>query len=453
MKKLLLLFLLALPACPLFVQAQISPQISGAGAPSNPCFNGGQQYVDTTNHVLYACPSNGANWVNISLGNLTNPTILSRSSDPATCSTTPPVGESSMYYNTASAVFKYCSATNTWTSFGTGAGSVTSSGSPVAGNIPKFTSATNIAPAAATDLIALWTGSCDATHFLRGDGACATAGGALADPGGNGVLVRTALNTTSAVSIAATSPVTVTNADGTAGNPTLACATCTTNASALTSNAIVLGGGSQASKVVAGLTTDGTAGINVGATGVGGTITLFGATSGSGTLTAPGNGTQLTLSHTTLRLAASGSVSSASGTMTLGSLSGNVIIQPAGGNINLAPPSGNGVVTGTNCAAVGTSANPSVASCTAAIAGSFSCATNASTGTCTVNTTAVTANSQIFITQRTDTTTGTRLSVTCNTTIDTVQRAVTAVTAATSFTINLGTITTNPECFSYFILN
>lgn len=107
----------------------------------------------------------------------------------------------------------------------------------------------------------------------------------------------------------------------------------------------------------------------------------------------------------------------------------------------------------TNCAAVGTAANPSVASCTAAPAGSFSCATNASTGTCTVNTTAVTANSQIFVTQRTDTTTGTRLSVTCNTTIDTVQRAVTAVTAATSFTINLGTIAANPECFSYFIIN
>jgi hypothetical protein len=30
---------------------------------------------------------------------------------------------------------------------------------------------------------------------------------------------------------------------------------------------------------------------------------------------------------------------------------------------------------------------------------------------------------------------------------------LTAVTAATSFTINLGTITTNPECFSYFIVN
>jgi len=109
--------------------------------------------------------------------------------------------------------------------------------------------------------------------------------------------------------------------------------------------------------------------------------------------------------------------------------------------------------SGTNCAAAGTAANPSVASCAAAPAGSFSCATNASGGTCVVNTTAVTSNSEIFITQRSDTTTGTRLSVTCNTTLTTVIPEITAVTAATSFTINLGTITTNPECFSYYIIN
>lgn len=114
---------------------------------------------------------------------------------------------------------------------------------------------------------------------------------------------------------------------------------------------------------------------------------------------------------------------------------------------------GNTYSTATNCAAVGTAANPSVASCTAASAGSFSCATNASTGTCTVNTTAVTANSEIFIEGRNDTTTGTRLGVTCNTGITTALPEISAVVAATSFTINLGTFTTNPECFSYFIVN
>jgi len=109
--------------------------------------------------------------------------------------------------------------------------------------------------------------------------------------------------------------------------------------------------------------------------------------------------------------------------------------------------------TDTNCSAVGTAANPSVASCVAASAGSFSCATNASTGTCTVNTTAVTTNSEIFVMGRNDTTTGTRLGVTCNTGITTAIPEIATVVAATSFTINLGTFTTNPECFSYFIVN
>jgi hypothetical protein len=113
----------------------------------------------------------------------------------------------------------------------------------------------------------------------------------------------------------------------------------------------------------------------------------------------------------------------------------------------------NTLATGSNCGAVGTAANPSVVSCSASMAGSFSCATNASTGTCVVNTSAVTANSEIFIEGRNDTTTGTRLGVTCNTGITTALPEISAVVAATSFTINLGTFTTNPECFSYFIIN
>ncbi len=50
-------------------------------------------------------------------------------------------------------------------------------------------------------------------------------------------------------SLAATSPVTVTNADGTGGNPTLACATCVTSAASLTSGKVVEGAGSQATAV------------------------------------------------------------------------------------------------------------------------------------------------------------------------------------------------------------
>lgn len=105
-----------------------------------------------------------------------------------------------------------------------------------------------------------------------------------------------------------------------------------------------------------------------------------------------------------------------------------------------------------NCAAVGTAANPSVASCTSATAGSVSCATGATT--CTVNTTGVTANSEIFISQREDTTTGTRLGVTCNVTPSTVNaNAITAVVAGTSFSFALTAPVTNPDCFSYHIIN
>jgi hypothetical protein len=108
--------------------------------------------------------------------------------------------------------------------------------------------------------------------------------------------------------------------------------------------------------------------------------------------------------------------------------------------------------TSTNCAAVGTSASPSVAACGSAAAGSFSCATSA-VNTCTVNTTAVTANSQIFITQRLDTVTGTRLSVTCNAAANATIPNVNAVVAGTSFSFPLTQPVTNPQCYSYNIVN
>lgn len=147
-----------------------------------------------------------------------------------------------------------------------------------------------------------------------------------------------------------------------------------------------------------------------------------------------------------------GAVAAASGDYTVGQVTGAA---------PTASPTFTGTVTEpllattTNCAAVGTAANPSVASCVAASAGSFSCATAASTGSCTVNTTAVTANSEIFLSQREDTVTGTRLGVTCNTTATTVPPDVNIITvvAATSFTVKVGTISVNPECFSYYIVN
>ena len=111
--------------------------------------------------------------------------------------------------------------------------------------------------------------------------------------------------------------------------------------------------------------------------------------------------------------------------------------------------------TTTKCAATGSGANPSIAACAAAPAGFFSCATAATGGTCQVNTTAVTANSVILVEEIDTTTVGTAIGVTCNTstTVIPTSRLLASSVAATSFTINVGTITTNPACFEYTIIN
>jgi hypothetical protein len=100
--------------------------------------------------------------------------------------------------------------------------------------------------------------------------------------------------------------------------------------------------------------------------------------------------------------------------------------------------------TSSNCAS---SASPAV--CTSASAGSVAVA--ASSATLQVNTTAVTANSQIILTE--DSSLGARLSVTCNTTPTVQPLTVTARTAATSFTFSNTAPTTNPRCVSYWIIN
>jgi hypothetical protein len=99
--------------------------------------------------------------------------------------------------------------------------------------------------------------------------------------------------------------------------------------------------------------------------------------------------------------------------------------------------------TGTNCSS---SASPAV--CGSAAAGSVVVA--AAGTTVVVNTTAVTANSQIFL--QYDSSLGTKLSVTCNAT-EPALYGVTARTGGTSFTITATSPVTNPACFSFFIVN
>jgi hypothetical protein len=73
--------------------------------------------------------------------------------------------------------------------------------------------------------------------------------------------------------------------------------------------------------------------------------------------------------------------------------------------------------------------------------------------TLVINTTQVTANSQIIL--NIDESLGAKLGVTCNTTLTTLPNpVVTARTAATSFTVQLNAITaTNPVCMSWQVIN
>lgn len=98
-----------------------------------------------------------------------------------------------------------------------------------------------------------------------------------------------------------------------------------------------------------------------------------------------------------------------------------------------------------NCSS---SASPAV--CGSAPAGSF---VIAALGTSvTVNTTAVTANSQILLQE--DSSLGTKLGVTCNTGIIASPPIITARTAGTSFTVGISLgLATNPVCFSFFLVN
>jgi lysophospholipase L1-like esterase len=131
---------------------------------------------------------------------------------------------------------------------------------------------------------------------------------------------------------------------------------------------------------------------------------------------------------------------------------GNIAIKVQGGTI---PVQAFGVIQGgtintaTNCSS---SASPAI--CGSAAAGSVALPTNAVSSSIVVNTTAVTANSQILVT--TDDTLGTKLGVTCNSTVATLVGGLTisARTAGTSFTIaNNVAVVTNPLCVSYLVIN
>lgn len=126
---------------------------------------------------------------------------------------------------------------------------------------------------------------------------------------------------------------------------------------------------------------------------------------------------------------------------------GTVPNEPAGGPTMLMPGdqgfSADRYTINGNC-----SSSAAPAACGTSASGSVVVAAAATT--VTVNTTAVTANSQIQLTF--DSSLGTKLGVTCNTTP--VQPTVSARTAGTSFAITVPSApVTNPACFSYTIMN
>lgn len=100
-------------------------------------------------------------------------------------------------------------------------------------------------------------------------------------------------------------------------------------------------------------------------------------------------------------------------------------------------------LTATNCAD-----SAGAAACGSAAAGRF--VADAAATTVVVSTTAVTANSEIFIEY--DSSLSAALSVTCNATIPSAY-AVTARTAGASFTLSTTANIANPGCFSYHVVN
>jgi hypothetical protein len=168
-----------------------------------------------------------------------------------------------------------------------------------------------------------------------------------------------------------------------------------------------------------------------------GTVTALSLTSngtGSGklTLTSGGGGTTAIAANT-------GAIASYTWTLPTADASGE-IRSNGSGVISVNP----GMATATNCAS---SAAPAV--CAAASAGGVVIA--AGSGTVTVNTTAVTANSEILVFE--DSSLGTRLSVTCNTTTGRTY-SITTRTAATSFVITASANpAVNPACLNYIVVN
>ena len=159
------------------------------------------------------------------------------------------------------------------------------------------------------------------------------------------------------------------------------------------------------------------------------------------------DGTNISLTSGNLFMAINAVIDTlTSGTLNIGTMFANLInIGNASSTINLhGPVTYNSISSASNC-----SSSTSPADCGSAPAGSVALPNGGDT--LTVDTSKVTANSQIFITE--DSSLGTRLGVTCNTTVGRTY-SVNARTSGTSFTIKSSSDPgTDYSCLSYFIVN
>lgn len=125
---------------------------------------------------------------------------------------------------------------------------------------------------------------------------------------------------------------------------------------------------------------------------------------------------------------------------------------PSGGAGAFTTATANTYNTTTNCGASGSAGNPSIVACGSAAVGAVACNVASSTGTCVINTSAVTANSEIFVEEVTSE--SARLGITCNASPSVLPAIpVASKSAGVSFTINMPTIVGNPACFDYHIVN
>lgn len=175
----------------------------------------------------------------------------------------------------------------------------------------------------------------DATKFLKGDGTWATpsGGSGLSDGdygditvSGSGTVMNIDASTIGLTELSATgtpSSSTFLRGDNTWATPS-GSGTVTNTGGNLTSNSVVLGAGTTDTKVVAGVTTDGTSQLNLGvnATTIG-KVKLFGNTSGDTTIqpsAVAGTGTVITLPATTGTVVTTGDTGTVTNTMLSGSI-------------------------------------------------------------------------------------------------------------------------------------